>query len=57
MAKGSDSKIGKKHAQTLASPSSSCVTWEKPLNFSDLSFHIWKMELIKASTCKGVDED
>lgn len=56
VAKGSCSEIRKKHKQTFTSPSSSCVAWGKPLNFSDLSFHIWKMEPIRSSTCNGIDE-
>lgn len=56
IAKGSCSEIRKKHEQTFTSPSSSCVAWGKPLNFSDLSFHIWKMEPIRSSTCNGIDE-
>ena len=55
-AKGSCSKIRNKLEQTFTSPSSSCVTWGKPRNFSDLSFHIWKMEPIRSPTCNGIDE-
>lgn len=49
MAKELGPKVGKAPVHTSASPSTSCATWGKPLDFSDLGFHSWKMELIRAS--------